>query len=81
MPPHQLNPAQLAVQAQRRAAKEAKKRAAEATALMADNGSTEASSPTVKFLKREWIPLEGTQSREFDGRSARILCWNVSFMG
>jgi hypothetical protein len=70
-PPHSLTPAQLALQAERRALKEAKKAAAKAEAKVQSVPGLANDSDKAKILQRRWI------SRDKDTKSVRIVTWNV----
>lgn len=72
--PHQLTPAQLELQAARRAAKEAK------AALIAANPKAALTAEEVesrRFLKREWIDNPSAGSSKGSNK-AKIVTWNVS---
>lgn len=72
-PPPSLTPAQLALQAERKALKEAKKAAAQAAAKD-DAGSLSqalSESDRAKFLRREWTGYTGQR------KSLRLVTWNV----
>jgi hypothetical protein len=72
-PPPSLTPAQLALQAERKALKIAKKAAAQAEAKEAA-GSSQAvlsDSDKAKVLRRDWTGYNGEQ------RSLRLVTWNV----
>jgi hypothetical protein len=73
-PPPSLTPAQLALQAERKALKEAKKAAAQAEAKAKGVATPEllSDSDKAKFLKRDWI-ARGEQST----KPLRIVTWNV----
>jgi hypothetical protein len=70
-PPHSLTPAQLALQAERRALKEAKKAAAKAEAKVQTVPGLANDCDKAKFLQRRWI------SRDKETKSVRIVTWNV----
>jgi len=70
-PPHSLTPAQLALQAERRALKEAKKAAAQAEAKVHPVPELANDSDRAKVLQRRWI------SRDKEVKSLRIVTWNV----
>ena len=74
-PPPSLTPAQLALQAERRALKEAKKAAAQAEAK-ANAGPIAAiqnEGDKAKFLRRDWI----ASGKHNSTRPLRIVTWNV----
>ncbi|GFZ46087.1 hypothetical protein JCM24511_04333 [Saitozyma sp. JCM 24511] len=77
-PPPSLTPAQLALQAERRAAKLAKKAAAQAA-----NGVGPVTPQQVleaerrKFLKREWLAVGGQNGASDSGRRVKIITWNL----
>lgn len=78
MPPPQLTPAQLALQAERKALKQAKKAAAQA----ANGGAAPSASATEqddrsRFLKREWVKRGAADADAGGGRPTRIVTWNV----
>lgn len=83
MPPPKLTPAQLALQAERKAAKLAKKAAAQRA-----NGVDGSAAQTAnqleaerrRFLRREWVPVGRAASSEASpgGKRAKIVTWNVS---
>jgi len=66
-----LTPAQLAKQAERKAAKLAKRAASEAAGNKVDPAEVERR----RILQRSWVPLGGTAEGK---RTARIVTWNVS---
>ena len=70
-PPHSLTPAQLALQAERRALKEAKKAAAKAEAKVNPVPELANDGDKAKILQRRWI------ARDKVIKSLRIVTWNV----
>jgi hypothetical protein len=76
-PPHvTLTPAQLAKQAERKAAKLAKKAATAATGAGAEAAAAEADRR--RILRRSWVPITGAAERAAEGKlRARIVTWNV----
>ena len=74
-PPPSLTPAQLALQAERRALKEAKKAAAqaEAKAKAGPIAVIQNEGDKAKFLQRDWIKRADHDST----RPLRIVTWNV----
>jgi hypothetical protein len=73
-PPPSLTPAQLSLQAERKALKEAKKAAAQAAAKEIAGSSSQAlisDSDRAKFLQRDWTGYSGQQ------KSLRLVTWNV----
>jgi hypothetical protein len=78
-PPPSLTPAQLALQAERRALKEAKKATAQAQAK--ENAGpiavVQSDSDKAKFLRRDWV----TRAKRDSTRSLRIVTWNVCQYG
>lgn len=87
MPPFQLTPAQLALQAERKALKEAKKAAVKA---QAGNGAVGVEGPgseqddKSRFLRREWVrcgsdsaSASASESGSGSRRTTRIVTWNV----
>lgn len=80
-PPHQLTPAQLAIQAERKALKQAKKAAAQASSN--SSGSTSAPTGTEqddrsRFLIREWVSCGSTNGSR--ATRTRIVTWNVCLL-
>lgn len=79
MPPPTLTPAQLALQAERRALKQAKKEAAQA--LAKENGT----APVVitdaersRYLNRSWVGVKGKKVDDRESRKVWLVTWNVS---
>lgn len=70
-PPHSLTPAQLALQAERRVLKEAKKAAAQSEAKVHPVPELANDSDKAKFLQRRWI------ARDKQAKPLRIVTWNV----
>ena len=70
-PPPSLTPAQLALQAERRALKEAKKAAAKAEAKVNPIPELVNDGDKAKILQRRWI------ARDKEIKSVRIVTWNV----
>lgn len=76
-PPPFLTPAQLAVAAERRAAREAK-RAAQAIGL--DIPAQDGDGSGTRVLKRDWIRVAeaGTSASGMEKPGLRVISWNVS---
>ena len=73
--PHQLTPAQLELQAARRAAKLAKAAARRPTSPKLSPEDLERR----RFLRREWVEVRREKGTEGSGqRSVKIVTWNVS---
>jgi len=72
-PPPSLTPAQLALQAERRVLKEAKKAAAQAEAKVQPVPQLADDSDRAKFLQRRWVPRD----KHDTPKSLRIVTWNV----
>lgn len=82
MPPPTLTPAQLALQAERKAAKLAKKAAAQRANGVDGNGQqneNQLEAERRRFLRREWVPVGRAASSEAPpgGKRAKIVTWNV----
>jgi hypothetical protein len=78
-PPPSLTPAQLALQAERRAAKLAKKAAAQAANGVGPVTPQQAlEAERRKFLRREWLAVGGQNGTAESGRRVKIITWNVS---
>jgi hypothetical protein len=73
-PPTSLTPVQLALQAERKAAKLAKKAANQANG--ANNTQLALEAERRRFLKRDWIDLKGS-AVEGSSRRVKLLTWNV----
>lgn len=84
MPAFQLTPAQLALQAERKALRESKKAAAKAQAgsqAVGVQSAGDVPDDRSKILKREWVRLnrngDGIASSSVLERTTRIVTWNV----
>ena len=84
-PPPNLTPAQMAIAAERRAAREIK-RASQAAAGSAPLGELDTDAPVqAKVLLRDWITAGRASSGSSDGgsnelkRGVRVISWNVSY--
>ncbi|KAK4684307.1 RNA exonuclease NGL2, partial [Tremellales sp. Uapishka_1] len=76
-PGYQLTPAQLQVQAERKAAKAAAKAAKQTAAQDPNNQEADGGGEgSGLFLKREWINVGGAEGRK--GKSVKVITWNVS---